>query len=86
MLQSPLFKSVLGRWFKSTIRLFLVVMETRVGGNRAREITKRLPFDGAIHSDAIGFTGGIWVLWNSNRVDVAHLANTEQEIHFTVKV
>ena len=86
MLQSPLFKSVLGRWFKSTIRLFLVVMETRVGGNRAREITKRLPFDGAIHSDAVGFTGGIWVLWNSNRVDVAHLANTEQEIHFTVKV
>ena len=61
-------------------------METRVGGNRAREITKRLPFDGAIHSDAVGFTGGIWVLWNSNRVDVAHLANTEQEIHFTVKV
>ena len=61
-------------------------METRVGGNRAREITKRLPFDGAIRSDAVGFTGGIWVLWNSNRVDVAHLANTEQEIHFTVKV
>ena len=64
----------------------LVVMETRVGVNRAREITGRLPFDGVIHSDAVGFAGGIWVLWNSERVDVAHLASTEQEIHFTVKV
>ena len=26
------------------------------------------------------------MLWNSDRIDVAHLASTEQEIHFTVKV
>ena len=26
------------------------------------------------------------MLWNSERVEVAHLASTEQEIHFTVKV
>ncbi|XP_030941902.1 uncharacterized protein LOC115966912 [Quercus lobata] len=64
----------------------LVVMETRVRGNRAREITERLPFDGAIRSDVVGFAGGIWVLWNFDRVDVAHLASTKQEIHFTVKV
>ncbi|XP_030945010.1 uncharacterized protein LOC115969488 [Quercus lobata] len=64
----------------------LVVMEIRVGGNRARQITERLPFDGAIRSDAVEFAGGIWVLWNSDRVDVAHLASIEQEIHFTVKV
>ena len=37
----------------------LVVMETRVGGNRAREITERLPFDGAICSDAVGYASGI---------------------------
>ena len=64
----------------------LVVMETHVGGNRVREITERLHFDGAIRSDAVGFASGIWVLWNSDRVNVAHLASTEQEIHFTVKV
>ena len=55
----------------------LVVMETRVGGNKAREITERLPFDGVIHFDAVGYVGGTWVLWNSDRVDVAHLASTE---------
>ena len=35
----------------------LVVMETRVGVNRAREITERLSFDGAIHTDTIGCCG-----------------------------
>ena len=46
----------------------LVVMETRIEGDRAREITDRLPFDGAIHMETIGYKGGLWMLWNSNRV------------------
>ena len=37
----------------------LVVMETHVGVNRVREITERLPFDGAICSDAVGYASGI---------------------------
>ncbi|XP_050245887.1 uncharacterized protein LOC126693795 [Quercus robur] len=61
-------------------------METRIGGDRAKEITDRLPFDGAIHTETIGFAGGIWLLWNSDRVEVTHLANTEQEIHVEIKV
>ena len=61
-------------------------METRVGGERAKEISDRLPFDGAIHTDTIGYTGGLWVLWNSGRVVVSPLATTKQEIHITVKV
>ena len=36
-----------------------VVTETRVGGNRVKEIMDRLPFDGIICSDTIGFAGGI---------------------------
>lgn len=64
----------------------LVVMETRVGGERAREITSLLPFDGAIHTDTIGYAGGLWVLWNADRVDIALLSRTEQEILAEVKV
>lgn len=64
----------------------LVVMETRVGGERAREITDKLPFDGAIHTDTIGYTDGLWVLWKSNKVEISSLASTEQEIHIVVKV
>ena len=40
----------------------LVVMETRIGGDRAREITDRLPFNGAIHTETIGYVGGLWML------------------------
>ena len=64
----------------------LVVMETRVGGDRAKEITDRLPFDGAIIVKTMGFAGGIWLLWNSARVEVVQLMSTEQEVHAEVKV
>ena len=64
----------------------LVITETRLGGDRAKEITDRLPFEGAIHSETIGHSGGIWLLWNSNMVEVVQLASTEQEIHVEVKV
>ena len=61
-------------------------METGVGGERAKDITDRLPFDGALHADTIGYSGGIWVLWKSDDVEVTQLAKTEQEIHMVVKV
>lgn len=80
--------------FKSHVRelvcyhdpAILIVMETRIRGDRAKEITDDLPFDDAIHLDIIGYTGGLWVLWNEDRVEVTQLANTEQEIHVLVKV
>ena len=63
-----------------------VIMETKLRGDRAREITDRLPFDGAIHTDTIGYAGGLWLLWNSDLVEIESLAKTEQEIHVEVKV
>ena len=56
----------------------LVVMETHVGGDRAKGITSLLLFDGAIHTDTIGYSGNLWVLWNADRVDIALLSNTKQ--------
>lgn len=40
----------------------LVVMETRIGGESAKEITDRLPFDGVVHMETIGYAGGLWML------------------------
>ena len=45
-------------------------METKLGGNRAKEITDRLLFDRAIHTDTIGYAGacgcyGIQIKWRS---------------------
>ncbi|XP_075645458.1 uncharacterized protein LOC142616504 [Castanea sativa] len=64
----------------------LVITKTRLGGDRAKKITNRLPFEGAIHSKTIGHSGGIWLLWNLNMVEVVHLASIKQEIHVEVKV
>ena len=61
-----------------------VVMETKLGGDRAKAITDRLPLDGAIHTDTIGFSGGLWLLWDSELVEVQLLAKTEQEIRVEV--
>lgn len=63
-----------------------VMMETHIGGDRAKEITERLPFQGAIHTDTIGFAGGLWLLWDPDRVEITNLASTEQEIHVLVQV
>ena len=48
----------------------LVIMETKWGGEKAKGITDRLPFDGAIHTETIGYAGGLWLLWNSDLVEV----------------
>nr|XP_023895781.1 uncharacterized protein LOC112007645 [Quercus suber] len=82
----PNFQDHIRELFRNHNPAILVVMETHIGGVRAREITDRLPFENAIHTDTIGLVGGLWMLWNSERVDVTPLANTEQEIHAIVKV
>ena len=64
----------------------MVIMETKIEGERAKEITDRLPFNMAIHTETIGCVGGLWLLWNLGRVKVYLLSKTEQEIHVTVKV
>ncbi|XP_075655125.1 uncharacterized protein LOC142625332 [Castanea sativa] len=61
-------------------------METRLGGDKAKVITENLPFQGAIHTDTVGFAGGLWLLWNLNRVEITNLTSTEQKIHVLVKV
>lgn len=63
-----------------------VVMEIKIGGDRAEAITDQLPMDEAIHTETIGYSGSLWLLWNSNKVKVGALAKTEQEIHAKVKV
>ena len=82
----PSFKICVGELVQSYNPVILVVMETRVEGDKAREITNLLPFDGAFHTETIGYGGGLWVLWNADNVDVALLSSTEQEIHAEVKV
>lgn len=63
----------------------MIVTETKICGLRAKDITDRLPFDWAVHANNIGFTSGLWLLWDSAQMEVNVLSFTEQEIHATVK-
>ena len=73
----------LSRWHDLAI---LVVMETELGGSKAKEVTDRLPFNGVIHTEMIGYFCGLWLQWNEDKVVIEELAITEQEIHVEVKV
>lgn len=80
---NPSFQSFVNDMTQIQSPVIMVITETKVSGPRAKEITDRLHFDGAIHANNFGFTGGLWVLWDS--VEVSKLASTEQEIHVIVK-
>lgn len=54
-----------------------VIMETHLGGERAKDITDRLPFDEVIHADTIGYVGGLWLMWNADKVEITPLAKNE---------
>lgn len=60
-----------------------MVMETKLGCDRAEAITDKLSMDGAIHAETIGYSSGLWLLWNPTKVEVELLAKTEQK--FTLK-
>lgn len=64
----------------------MIITKTRVGRDRAKELTDQLPFKGALHVDTYGYAGGIWLLWHPKVVDMSKLASTEQKIHVLVKV
>ena len=55
----------------------LIVTKNKVGGSMANDISSRLPFDGALHMDIVGYARDLWVLWNSNCVEVDHIASIE---------
>ena len=73
----PNFQSYVGELAHNHNLAILVVMETKISGDRAKEIIDRLPFDRAIHSETIGYSGGLWLLWNSDRVEVSLISKTE---------
>lgn len=43
----------------------MIVTETKVGRTQAKNIIDRLPFDGAICTNTIGYSGVLWILWDT---------------------
>ena len=68
------------RFFEMTINhhpSILVVIETRVGGDRVARIIEDLSFDRYITMDTIGYARGLWILWKKEDVEISPLSTTE---------
>ena len=50
--------------------VILVLMETKIGGDRAKGISSSLPFDEAFHTDTIGYVGGLFTLQDATLITV----------------
>ncbi|XP_021827477.1 uncharacterized protein LOC110768097 [Prunus avium] len=74
--------------FKSTmldlIRIhrmdILFVCEPRISGEKAISVVKSLGFHCFEIVDAIGFSGGLWLLWDNSKVHVEILGTSDQTI------
>ena len=67
---NPRFRSTLDSLISKYNPSLVIVTETRISGTWAKDITNRLPFDGDIHTNTIGYAGGlqlsrIQMLWKS---------------------
>ena len=62
---NPNFLSLVSDWIHKHYLAILVIMETKVSGDRAKSIVDKLPMDEAILVSNIGLIGGLWVLWDS---------------------
>lgn len=71
---------------KYSLSDILIITETIIGRDWAKEITNKLPFNGVIHTDTIEYASGLWIRWNSVIVEVTHLVSMKQEILAMVKV
>ena len=74
---NPNFHSLVSNLIRKHYPVILVIMETKVSGDRAKSITDRLPMDGAILVNNIGLSGGLWVLWDSTQVEVTKLSTMD---------
>lgn len=60
---------------------FLALFETHASGNRAIRICQSLGFDNSFRVDAIGQSGGIWLLWRSHAGVLTVLESSDQFVH-----
>lgn len=59
----------------------VVLVETRCSGVKAQDVIRRLGFQNRILEEAVGMSGGIWILWNNPSISISVLAQSNQFIH-----
>lgn len=85
-------RGAVGKEFDRTFRLLMasqksnivIIQEPRCSGNRAISTIRKLGFRFHIISDARGYAGGIWILWNDGDLKLNVIRNHVQFIHVEV--
>lgn len=62
----------------------LAIFETHASGDRAGAICRGLGFDKSFRVDAIGQSGGLWLLWRSEIGEVTIVKSSDQFIYATM--
>ncbi|GKV25513.1 hypothetical protein SLEP1_g34945 [Rubroshorea leprosula] len=63
----------------------MLIMETKLNGERAHNMASRI-FPNCHVVDSDGLAGGIWLLWDANKVSIDIIFSSNQAIHAMVKV
>ncbi|XVE48700.1 hypothetical protein DITRI_Ditri01bG0023200 [Diplodiscus trichospermus] len=61
----------------------LVLLETKINGEKADKVCSRLRFDNWVRVECAGYSGGIWLFWNST-VNIKILQSDPQFLHCAV--
>lgn len=64
----------------------LALFEMHAGGDRVQHICRGLGFENLFRVDAVGQSGGMWLLWKSNLGVVTIVDYSEQYIHAKIVV
>ncbi|XP_021744864.1 uncharacterized protein LOC110710830 [Chenopodium quinoa] len=62
----------------------LALVETHMGGEQAVKIGSILGYDGHVRTDAIGFSGGIWIYWKTEVVTISPIIKHNQHISMEI--
>lgn len=59
----------------------VVLVETRCSGSQAQKVIKKLGFSHQILQEARGLSGGIWILWNDDSINLSVIQHDHQFVH-----
>ncbi|CAN0912744.1 hypothetical protein LINGRAHAP2_LOCUS27522 [Linum grandiflorum] len=62
-----------------------IICEPRISGDTALDVISKMGFDEFVRVDAVGFCGGIWVLWHSQEISLSSVSSSTQFIHMEGK-
>ncbi|CAN1177321.1 Putative ribonuclease H protein At1g65750, partial [Linum perenne] len=69
-----------------TAASLVFIFEPRISGVHARQVICTLGFTSSFVVDAIGFSGGIWVLWKEHDVNISVREHSNQLVHLECSV